>query len=120
MTKFEVPVCRCGVYMHLHPTSQCDLRRKARWWHQHYLHRHIAVRIWWSLSDKARWAIAHRMASDKRDWCDLVDSVIAAGQDRRGDCYDDLCDVPLPTDARPVVPGRCYCSPSTRIKEMSA
>ena len=119
MRRHKHPVCgRCGVYRHLHPTERCEKSRRSYWWDEHLIRRHVAAWLWiHAIPSRLRWRIIERIASDRRDWCELVDTALRA--DQWGDWKDDysgewgcLCDFPLPWDAGPIRPGWCYCTPA--------
>lgn len=103
---------RCGVYRHLHPTTRCARPRRSFWWNRHSPIRHASGLLWLRLPEKARWRVVTVVNKVRPDlcWCDLVDAALL---DNHKDDYRDpwgcACDVALPTDARPPVPGRCYC-----------
>ena len=120
MSRHLHPVCgRCGVYRHLHPRERCEKSRRSYWWDEHYLHRHAGAWLWiHAVPSRLRWRILERIASDRRDWCELADSALQADQwdefyrnDYRGD-MGCLCDFPMPWDAGPSRPGWCYCTPA--------
>ena len=118
MSFVERTTCgRCGVYRHLHPTrTGCQTPRLSWWWHRHYLHRHVLTRAWWAMPERARWWVAARIheARPHLCWCNLVDAVIDAQDDRRDDYRGEhgcACDAPLPIDAGLPRPGSCYCPP---------
>jgi hypothetical protein len=118
MSVHTEPRCRCGVYesAHLAGRTSCNYRKGGRlhlWRMDHLLHRHIAGWLWLSLPSKWRWRIIEWFQRPGVCWCDLVNA--AHGPDHfRSDYkrpYGCLCEVPLPTDARPPRPGECYCDP---------
>jgi hypothetical protein len=76
----------------------------------------VEARIWWATPSRLRWRIGKWYASDRHDWCQIVDAIFTADDPARRADYDDWCDVPLLTDAGPIRPGWCYCTP----KEMAA
>lgn len=104
------PVCRCGVYKHLHPLENCAHPKHSFWINEHVLWRHIVAPIWWTIPRDWQYRICARTASPKRDWCYVVEAWFASDPDRKTD-IDDWCDVPLPWDAGPVEYGNCYCPP---------
>jgi hypothetical protein len=129
------PTCgRCGVYRHLHPTDYgCEKPRLSFWWNRHSLARHVSAWAWiHTLPSRLRWAILRRVASERRDWCELVDSALYAdrwededhgysksfgyGRDYRGE-YGCLCDFPMPWDAGPSRPGHCYCPTPAELSQ---
>lgn len=119
MNPDETARCRCGVYEYAHRAGRgCGNYHKASrlrlWRTDHHLRRHVAGWIWLSLPSKWRWRIINWFNRDGVCWCDLVGAAhgpdtFRADYRRPNGC---LCDVPLPTDARPPRPGECYCLPA--------
>jgi hypothetical protein len=108
-------VCgRCGVYRHLHPVKWCNGFRASWWFDRHYAHRHLIGAIWLALPEKRRWDYVGWLHKRRPNlcWCDLVD---AAYLDAKADDYRKpngcLCDMSLPSDAKPPRPSGCYCKP---------
>lgn len=110
-------VCRCGVYRHLHPTDHCTKLRLSWWWHRHDPLRHLRVRLWWLLPDKARWKLTgvYERRHPNRCWCDMFDAYYDAKKERRKyhrRPHGCLCDAPLLAHAATLPrPGGCYCPP---------
>lgn len=132
-------VCRCGHSPELHAANRyacilrynregcgmsvargrqrcgCQRYREARWLELHSPIRHLAVRLWWKVPVRAAWWVIEQIRKARPDlrYCDLVESVLPIDDPSRQDDYRSawscLCDVMLPTDARPPSGRFCYC-----------
>jgi len=115
----------CGVYRYVHTQarSRCPKFRKAnriqRFLFHHSIIGHIQAWAWWRLTtENFRWRVANRLHNRRPDlcWCYMVEAVLLQGapNDYSSKYYcGDLCNVPLLSQARPWVEGRCYCSVPT-------
>ena len=110
--------CRCGVWESAHLAGRgCGNYRKGSrlrlWRMDHLLRRHVAGWLWLRVPLKWRLRVIERLHRPDICWCDLVGAAYGPENfktDYRSP-YGCLCDVPLPTDAGPPQPGKCYCEP---------